>query len=195
MNNQGNILIDGKLKHDQRTFRILFETYHAPLFRFAETYVCCPGLAEDIVQEIFIKLWENKDLRINGSLRSYLFLMVRNRCIDYLRTLKLEDKKKQKLMEAQILSDSVDLDFDDEVKGKIKKAIRELPEQCRQVYEMSIYDGLKHAEIAEELNISISAVKVQVFRAKKNLREALYNIKELLLLFAGFVSLKKVHLS
>ncbi|MCT4604131.1 MAG: RNA polymerase sigma-70 factor [Marinifilum sp.] len=185
------ILVNGILSRDKKAFSVLFETYHAPLFRFAESYVCCPGLAEDIVQEVFIKLWENTDIRISGSLRSYLFLMVRNRCVDYLRSIKLEDKKKQQLMDAQIISDSVDLELDKGVSQRIKQAIQELPDQCRKVYELSVYSGLKHVEIAEELEISVNTVKAQVFRAKNKLRETLSNIKELLLLFSGVFTVKR----
>jgi len=180
----------GLANRDKRVYGLLFETYHAPLFRFAETYVCCPGLAEDIVQDIFIKIWENPLSRISRSLRSYLFLMVRNACIDYLRSVQVEDKKMQKLFEAQVLSDSVDLDINEDITLKIKDAIDELPEQCREVYHMSVYDGLKHSEIADELNISVSAVKVQVYRAKNSLREKLASLREFMILFS-FMSFQK----
>jgi len=190
MNDQEKIVMLGLANRDKRAYVILFETYHAPLFRFAETYVCCPGLAEDIVQEVFIKLWENPVSRVSRSLRSYLFLMVRNACIDYLRSVQVEDKKMQKLFEAQILSDSVDLDIDEDITSKIKDAIEELPEQCREVYQMSVFDGLKHAEIAEELDISLSSVKVQVYRAKNSLREKLASLREFMILFS-FMSSRK----
>ncbi|MDE5420732.1 RNA polymerase sigma-70 factor [Ancylomarina sp. DW003] len=194
MNNQEKILLLGLANRDRRVYAILFETYHAPLFRFAESYVCCPGLAEDIVQNVFIKMWEYPLKRISKSLRSYLFLMVRNACVDYLRSIQIEDKKKQKLFEAQILSDSVDLDIDENITLKIKGAIDELPEQCREVYKMSVFDGLKYSEIADELNISVSAVKVQVFRAKNRLREKLVSLRELLVLFS-FISFQKKYKS
>ncbi|WP_129252997.1 RNA polymerase sigma factor [Ancylomarina salipaludis] len=193
MNDQDKILMLGLSNRDKRAYAILFETYHAPLFRFAETYVCCPGLAEDIVQEVFIKLWENSSRRISKSIRSYLFLMVRNACIDYLRSVQVEDKKMQKLFEAQIVSDSVDLDIDDHISQKIKEAINELPEQCREVYQMSVFDGLKYSEISEELNISVSSVKVQVYRAKNSLREKLTNLREFLILFSLMHFSKKVY--
>lgn len=183
MNNKEQLLTRGILNNDRKAYRLLYETYHASLFRFAETYVCCPGLSEDIVQEVFIKLWEESNLRIKRSLKSYLFLMVRNKCIDYLRSIHVEDKRKLKLMEAQINSDTIELSLDDKVTAEIKKAILELPAQCQQVYKMFVYDGLKYAEIALELDISIESVKVQVFRAKKNLRFKLAHLKELLILF------------
>jgi len=184
MNDQEKIVMLGLANRDKRAYAILFETYHAPLFRFAETYVCCPGLAEDIVQEVFIKIWENAPSRISKSLRAYLFLMVRNACIDYLRSVQVEDKKMHKLFESQVLSDSVDLDIDETITLKIKDAISELPEQCREVYQMSVFDGLKHAEIAQELDISVSAVKVQVYRAKNSLREKLTSLREFMILFS-----------
>lgn len=195
MNDQEKIVMIGLANRDKRAYALLFETYHAPLFRFAETYVCCPGLAEDIVQEVFIKIWENPVRRVSKSLRSYLFLMVRNACIDYLRSVQVEDKKMQKLFEAQVISDSVDLDIDEDISLKIKDAINELPEQCREVYQMSVFDGLKHAEIAEELDISISSVKVQVYRAKNNLREKLVSLREFMIFFSFMSSRKKQQFS
>jgi len=181
---------------DKQKFSHLFETHHAALFRFANTYVCCPSQAEDIVQEVFIKLWESPDIRINKSIKSYLFLMVRNRCIDHLRSLNIEDKNNKKLIEALILSDSANIEFDDEVSSKIKSAIMELPEQCRNVFHMHIFDGLKHAEIAEELGISESAVKVQVYRAKNKLRDRLHSLKNIIVLLSTtYHRNKKISLS
>lgn len=185
------ILLKGIEDRNQSSFRLLYETYHTPLFRFAESYVCCPGIAEDIVQDVFIKMWEERIGSINKSLKSYLFFMVRNRCIDYLRTVKVEDKRKLKLMEALVLSDSVELNLDEAITCQIEKAIEELPDQCKEVYKMSVFDGLKHAEIAEELDISIDSVKVQVFRAKKGLREKLMHLRELLFLFSSIYKWRK----
>lgn len=181
------IFIKGLKSRDSRIFARLFEKYHPEMFRFAETYVFGSDVAEDIVQEVFIKLWESKNIKIERSLKSYLFLMVRNRCIDHLRRLQVEDKKKKKMLEAQILSDSTDIEFDEVTSNIIKKAINELPDQCRQVYQMSIYDSKKYSEIANELDISVDAVKVQMFRARKYLRENLYKIRDHMILFGIFL--------
>jgi RNA polymerase sigma-70 factor (family 1) len=186
MENQEKLILIGLANRNRQMFEWLFKEYHAPLFRFAESYVCCPDLAEDIVQEVFIKLWENPTSHISRSLRAYLFFMVRNSCIDYLRSVKVEDKNRTKLMEAQILSDSVDIEMDESFIDRIKIVINELPDQCRQVYQMSVFDGLKHTEIAEELGISESAVKVQIFRAKKHLQKRLLHLREFLILFTGY---------
>lgn len=172
-------------------FGQIFEKYHASMFRFAETFVFRAEVAEDIVQEVFIKIWEKPDIQIERSLKSYLFLMVRNSCIDYLRALQVEDKRMKKLLEAQILSDTTDLEFDHVTSEIIKRTINKLPEQCRQVYQLSVYDSLKYNDIALELNISVSAVKVQMFRARKYLRENLYLLRDSLILFGFFRFLKR----
>jgi RNA polymerase sigma-70 factor (ECF subfamily) len=174
------------LVRDKSSFRLLYEKHHDELFRFAESFVCCPGISEDIVQEVFIRLWEDKNLKIKTSLRSYLFSMTRNRCLNYIRSMKVEDKHKIKLTEAQIVSNSSDINLDDNVFKEIKTAVSELPEQCKQIYELAIYDGLKYAEIAEELHVSIDTVKVQVFRAKKNLRKKLVHLHKLINLMIYF---------
>lgn len=191
VNDKDEVFIKGLRRRDNRVFGSLFEKYHASMFRFAETFVFRAEVAEDIVQEVFIKLWEKPDIHIERSLKSYLFLMVRNRCIDYIRTLQVEDKRMKKLIEAQILSDTTDVEFDETTSEIIKRTINELPEQCRQVYQLSIYDSLKYNDIALQLNISVSAVKVQMFRARKYLRENLYLLRDSLILFGFFRFLRR----
>ncbi len=191
ISDEDKLFIRGVTTRDNKVFGLLFEKYHASMFRFAETFVFRSEVAEDIVQEVFIKLWESPEIKIEKSIKSYLFLMVRNRCIDFLRALQVEDKRKKKLLEAQILSDTTDLEFDEATSEMIKRTINELPEQCRHVYNLSVYEDMKYNEIAHELNISVSAVKVQMFRARKYLRKNLYSLRDNLILFGFFRFLAK----
>lgn len=191
VNDKDEVFIKGLRRRDNMVFGQIFEKYHASMFRFAETYVFRAEVAEDIVQEVFIKLWEKADIQIERSLKAYLFLMVRNSCIDYLRTLQVEDKRMKKLIEAQILSDTVNLEFDEVTSEIIKRTINKLPEQCRQVYQLSVYDDLKYNDIAQQLNISVSAVKVQMFRARRFLRENLFSLRDNLILFGFFRFLRR----
>lgn len=191
VNDKDEVFLKGLRRRDNKVFGQIFEKYHASMFRFAETFVFRAEVAEDIVQEVFIKIWEKPDIQIERSLKSYLFLMVRNSCIDYLRALQVEDKRMRKLLEAQILSDTTDLEFDDVTSEIIKRTINKLPEQCRQVYQLSVYDSLKYNDIALKLNISVSAVKVQMFRARKYLRENLYLLRDSLILFGFFRFLRR----
>ncbi len=187
LSDEDKVYIKGLTRRDNRVFGLLFEQYHAQLFRFAQTYVFDTEASEDIVQEVFIKLWEMSEVRIDRSLKAYLFLMVRNRCIDYLRTLHVEDKRKQKLLEAQVLSDSTDIELDEQALEMIKRTINRLPEQCRQVYQLAVCDNMKYADIAAQLDISVSAVKVQLFRARKYLRDNLSKFRDSFLFFSSFI--------
>lgn len=183
---QEEIYIRGLKNKDSQVFGELFASYHATLFRFAESYLFDPEATEDVIQEVFIKLWEMPELKIERSLKSYLFLMVKNRCIDHLRSLQIEDKNKRKLYEALAVSDSTDIVLDEKSEAMIKKTIDEMPEQCKQVYQLSVFQNMKYQEIANELNISVSAVKVQMFRARKYLKDNLGNLRESLSLFSFF---------
>ena len=181
---QEEIYIKALKDKDSQLFGELFASYHAPLFRFAETYLFDQQATEDVIQEVFIKLWEMPQVKIEHSLRSYLFLMVKNRCIDYLRSLQIEDKNKRKLFEAQAISDATDIVLDEKSENLIKKTINEMPEQCKQVYQLAVFRNLKYQEIATELNISVSAVKVQMFRARKYLKDHLADLRKNLILFS-----------
>jgi len=185
---QEKIFIKGLQDKNSLVFGQLFACYHASLFRFAETYLFDPQETEDVIQEVFIKLWEMPQVNIDRSLKSYLFLMVKNRCIDHLRSLQIEDKNKRKLYEAQSVSDATDVVLDAKSEALIKKTIEELPEQCKQVYQLAVFQDLKYQDIASELNISVSAVKVQMFRARKYLKENLGGLRESLSLFSFFRS-------
>ncbi|WP_321285427.1 RNA polymerase sigma-70 factor [uncultured Sunxiuqinia sp.] len=186
--NQENRFLKGLKEKNSQVFGELFSCYHPQLFRFAESYIYDPQTAEDIIQEVFIKLWEMPYVRIDRSLKAYLLLMVKNRCIDYLRSLQIEDKNKQKLLEAQAISDTTDIVLDEKTKALIEKTINEMPKQCREVYQLAVFQNLKYQEIATELNISLSAVKVQMFRARKYLKNSLSGLREVLALFTFFQS-------
>lgn len=183
---QDEIFIKGLKDKDAVIFGQLFACYHARLFRFAESYLFDAQATEDVIQEVFIKLWEMQPLNIDRSLKAYLFLMVKNRCIDHLRSLQVEDKNRRKLFEAQAVSDSTDIVLDERSEALIKKTINEMPEQCKQVYQLSVFQNLKYQEIATELNISVSAVKVQMFRARKYLKEHLGGLRNNLSVFLLF---------
>ncbi|WP_170154625.1 RNA polymerase sigma-70 factor [Mangrovibacterium diazotrophicum] len=186
-----SILLDGIVRKDSQAFARLYSMYHAALFRFSEAYVYDSQQAEDIIQEVFIKLWEMPTIPVERSLKSYLFQMVKNRCLDHLRSLQVEDKNKKKLFEAQAVSDSTDLELDEKSTAIIKNAIEQLPEQCKQVYLLAVFQNMKYQDIADELNISVSAVKVQMFRARKYLKENLSGLRESLSLFSLFEKLHR----
>lgn len=164
---------------DEYAYELVFRRYYVSLCGFATRFVQQPETAEEIVQNIFLKLWEKRvDLEIKVSLKSYLFRAVYNSCNNYLAHLKV--KKKHLLFvqndsfQKALFSDPIlnNLTYK-ELDQKITAAIERLPAACQNIFKMSRFDGLKYAEIADELNISIKTVETQISRALIKLREEL----------------------
>jgi len=143
---------------------------------FANKYVQDVHEAEEIVQNCFVKFWENKtDLKVNSSLRSYLFSSVKNACLNQIKHLKVkEDYKIHNEKEIELFQYSVDDDLEaSELESKISKTISELPDARRQIFILSRYEGLKYKEIADKLKISIKTVENQMGSALKYLKAEL----------------------
>lgn len=171
-------------RRNKKVFELIFNKYYKSLLRFAEHHVFSQDTANDIVQETFLRLWEKAPrLHINTSLKAYLFRSVRNRCLDYLRHIQVQDKYKQQLIEAQIYSRATEVDIDRETDRKINEAIQSLPDQCKKILQLSFFEGKKYDEIARQLDISINTVKTQVSRAYKHLRKTLVYLHTRLLVF------------
>ena len=129
-------------------------------------------VANVIVQDIFISLYEKSEiLNYDLSLKSYLFNSVRNRCFNYLRDRKVEDRRMNLYAEACLWSDNVDWIEEEEVLRKIQEVMLELPEKCREVCRRRFFEGKKFEEIAEELDISESTARVQTHRGMEMLRQ------------------------
>ena len=152
----------------RREFELQFRSLYLPLGMYALRIIGDVEASEDAVQEAFIKAW----MAIEGGseigyFRGYMYQIVRNECISYLRkqkeTVGLENVP-------EIDEEVVDTSVRD---ARIWKAVDDLPEKCREIFLLSKRDGLSNEEIAEELNISIKTVKNQMTKAFARLREAL----------------------
>lgn len=146
----------------------MFRALYLPLGMYAMRIVGDADIAEDIVQDAFMKILlqmdEGKEIT---DFKSYMYCSVRNECISYLR-----GKKETESLDSvpEIDEEVVDTSLRD---AKIWRAIDALPEKCREVFLMSKRDGLSNEEIADELNISIKTVRNQITKALARLREAL----------------------
>lgn len=160
---------------DKSIYKEMFRLYYARLVVFANKYTSDSMVAEDLVGDLFKHLWEKrKNLNIEGSFESFLFTSTKNKCLNYLRGLKVKDKAHQDLF----LEQEDDLTFqnylvEEEVHSKIWQAIRNLPEDLRRVFELNTIHQVKLPEIAEDLGISINTIKSQKKRALRLLREEL----------------------
>lgn len=178
MNNSDQLILNELQKHNRRVFEAVFNEYHQPLLRFAERIVFNRDVCEDIVQSVFISLWENANtIEIHKSLQSWLFQAVRFKGLTYLRNLNIQDKHKLIYLENEI-AEMLESDGDDssELAKKIDAAIEALPSEMQKIFRMKYIEGLKVKEIASQFQISENTVKTQLKRAKFSLRQTLSKV-------------------
>jgi RNA polymerase sigma-70 factor (family 1) len=164
---------------DSIAFSYIFQKYYQALYQFAGRFVKDAQTAENIVQDVFVKLWTNREnCLITSSLKSYLYAATRNTALNYLRS------EKKQISTNDLVNDKQDTAanpeeriIENEIIGRVHKAIEKLPEKCRYIYLMKRYDDLKYHEIAEILDVSINTVKTQMKRAVKSLMTNLSYLK------------------
>ncbi len=176
----------------KENFDSIYINNFSRLFLFAKEYVLFDEEAENIVQDIFLMLWEKREaLRVDVSLTAYLFTLVKNKCIDFLRHQMVEqmysENVKQEYNEELNVKlfalESFDHNFssEEDIETLLRNAIDKLPERCRLIFIKSRIEGKKYKEIAEELNLSVNTVEGQISIALKKLREELKDYLPLLL--------------
>ena len=143
----------------------LFRLNYRPLCLYALHYVHDTDLAEDMVQECFTSLWEKMEKGADvANRRAYLYMSVRNRCLDHLRRKGIPTESLRPYDTYGIIDDD-DAQERSFVEAKLWTAIDSLPEKCREVFLMSKRDGLKYEEIADELGLSVNTVRNQISKA------------------------------
>lgn len=177
---EANIL--EKIKEGENSaFEYIYHKFYTPLCVFATRITGNQNIAEEIVQEIIIKIWEKREnIKIEKNFKAYLFRAVHNSCINFI-------KKKGKESECllRIAHKLMDLYLDkseniiyNELEEHVNNAIEELPEQTKIIFKQSRYDGLKYHEIAKKEGISIKGVEFHISKAlqllKDKLKEHLY---------------------
>jgi RNA polymerase sigma-70 factor (ECF subfamily) len=134
--------------------------------------------AEEIVQELFYKLWEKRmELQVNSSIKSYLFSAVHNRCLKFIEHRNVETRYRNYylLHESEIDNEPQNSSNARELQGIIENTLDALPERCSRIFRLNRFEGLKYHEIADKLSISIKTVEANMGRALKMLRK---NLKE-----------------
>ncbi len=178
-------LIERLKAGDELAFELFFRFYYAGLVVFAGQIVFDSADAEEIVQDFFVQLWEERSkLKRSDSLKSYLFTSIKNRSLNYLKSKGIKQRihdhiKRQ--VEVDFLYDP-DIFVTLELQSEIEKAIHKLPDRCREIFLKSRIDGTSNAEIAIELDISKRTVETQVSKALRILRTELKDYLPLLLL-------------
>lgn len=163
-------------KGDVGQYESLFRSSYISLVRYARTLVKDQDTAEEIVQDLFCRLWQDKEkITIDSSLNGYLFKSVHNKCLHYIEHNRVVMRHAGEMMYNQ--ADSPESPSDilhyKELQAKIARILERLPEKCGKIFYMSRFEGLKYTEIAEKLSVSIKTVEANMGRALKEFRKEL----------------------
>lgn len=175
------------IKYDDAAFEQLFKAHFKALHAYASVMLHYDSHAEEIVQGMFLKLWEKRnDLDVQISIKAYLYKCVYNDCLNYLShkkiVLKYQDHAAFTMNgHSGRTSDKLELE---ELQARLREALNELPEQCRTIFQMSRFEELKYREIADQLGLSVKTIENQMGKALKILRLKLVDfLPSILLLF------------
>lgn len=172
MEDRETLVLKSLYERNQNAFRYLYEQYFSKLTLFAESYLYDKEEAKDLVQDLFFHIWDHADsLVVKTSLKAYLFISLRNRCLNVLRERKIRDDHNDKLLEAQLFAGVENVEIDEDVERRLQNALNALPEKCREIILLKVVEGKKNKEIASQLGLAEATVKTQVQRAYRILRE------------------------
>lgn len=170
-------------KGNPSAFKEVFRMLYPRLKGYCKLFISDNSQVEDIIQESFISLWEKSDaINTDKTIESYLFVILRNKCLNFLKKQKLETGKididRLKVEELQFL---YQLDFTEKEEKSLEEmlvesfkiAVDELPDKMKAVFTLCKIDGKKQKEVAEELGISIKMVEKHISKAKQQIRKKL----------------------
>ncbi len=167
-------------KDDRAHFEYIFNLYSKELYVFAFRIVRDKEIAEDLVQDFFVKLWVNRyDINMEDSFKSYCYTSIRNASINILRT-----KFRHTELSGELIA-PIDIEFEmerAELRKRLEQAIDLLPGRCREIFVNICMDGNSYAEAADKFDLSVNTIKVQMSKAYRILRENLSK-EQLFLLF------------
>jgi RNA polymerase sigma-70 factor (ECF subfamily) len=172
----------------QKAFERLFKDHFKSLHAYAYTFLKDDEQAEEVVQNVFCRVWEKRDqLKTDGSIKAYLYRAVHNESLNYLKHQKVrasfgvyyademeqntggDEPASKKLMAA-------------ELQRHIEKAMSELPEQCRIIFQLSRFEQLKYQQIADQMGLSIKTIENQMGKALRVMRQKLAEFLPIILL-------------
>lgn len=156
------------LQRDHQAFMELVKRWKQLLMAYFYCQLRQRETAEELVQEVFVKVWSSRNYQDQGQFKAWLYRVAHNILVDYLR--------KQKILVQELGADHVGISHSPESEllaseeaKQVREALMQLPQKQRELLILSRFQGLKHSEIAEITGGSRNTVKVQIFRALKNL--------------------------
>jgi RNA polymerase sigma-70 factor, ECF subfamily len=168
--------IIGRIRQgDKQEFEKLFRSSYVSLVRYAKTLIRDLDAAEEIVQELFFRLWQDRQtIRIESSLNGYLYSSVHNRALHIWNIRRWSAATPARC--CQQLTDFRTGDraiYYHELQARVARVLERLPERCRLIFKMNRFEGLKYNEIADKLAVSLKTVEADMGKALKEFRKAL----------------------
>jgi RNA polymerase sigma-70 factor (family 1) len=184
-------LIEKLGNNDKASFTVIFSKYYKDLVVFSYSFTRNQSASEEIIQEVFLKLWENRHSQvIEKSIKSYLLKSVQNRSLDWLRHQKVKTIHAASILDHPVLyeNDTENYILYSELQDKLFQTLGRIPEECARPFMMNRFEALSYTEIAEKLGVSVRTVEVRISKALAYLKEGL---KDFLLLLATFILMNR----
>lgn len=177
---------------EQEAFEKLYKAHYLQLARFSWRYVKSKAVAEELVQELFADLWQDREnIPLEGSIRAYLYKAIRNRSLNHLKHKNVARKYNNEWVEENT-EEHMTIQYEDHsnkkkerVQEELKKSIETLDPKIKTTFKMHRFDGLTYKEIADILDVSVKTVEYRMTKALKLLRSKLSHLIALLLLIAN----------
>jgi RNA polymerase sigma-70 factor (family 1) len=161
---------------DKAEFESLFRSSYVSLVRYAKVLIKDHDTAEEIVQDLFVRLWQDRlKLKIESSLNGYLFRSVHNRCLHHVEHLRVVGRHSEEMAKRQPERPESPADILQyaELQDRVAAILEKLPQRCGRIFYMNRFEGLKYAEIAEKLAVSVKTVEADMGRALREFRKEL----------------------
>ncbi len=175
------------------SFEMLFRELYEPLCRYGRGIVEDDTVCEDIVEDAFVYLWDNREtLVVNTSVKNYLYATVRHSALRYLKRQLVQETHAPRLSE--FITYLQETEYSEEETLQLEEAegiLSSLPEQCRKVFWMNCVENKRYKEVAEELGISVNTVKTHLAKAYRLFRERIGKRGRILLVILLFGKNKK----
>ncbi|MBL4675694.1 MAG: RNA polymerase sigma-70 factor [Mucilaginibacter sp.] len=178
MQNDEKLLICKLREGNHNAFEYIFKSYYRVVTLFANRFINDISVSQEIAGDVFTIVWEKREqIDISIALKSYLFKMTQNRCLNYLKHKQIENLYVDYLQRREILNyqpaDFEKAFYNKEIAAQIKAAVDTLPPQCKAVFTLSRYQHLKYKQIAVKLDISEKTVERHMSLAFEKLRQLL----------------------
>lgn len=186
---------------NEKAFEQIVESYWPRIHAFANIYILDKEVAKEIVQDIFLALWDQRGSLSNETcLITYLMVVGRNKCLNYLKSLQYDTVPIDELTENAVYQrsniyaledDSLEILMAKELTNAISSSLEKLPDRTQEIFMMSRYNGLKNKEIADQLGISTKSVEYHITSALKQLRSDLAKDYLTVFFLLEFILMKK----